>query len=85
MNVGAVDLAILLAYMAGVVFLGMWVGRATRTAADFMVGGRDLPWWVILFSIVATDTSTVTFLSRSTMKKTEPLRIPMQTRASVSA
>ena len=28
-----------------------------------MVGGRDLPWWVILFSIVATETSTVTFLS----------------------
>ena len=63
MSVGAFDLTILLAYMAGVVFLGMWVGRATRTAADFMVGGRDLPWWVILFSIVATETSTVTFLS----------------------
>ena len=56
-------MVVLLAYMAGVVFLGMWVGRATRTAADFMVGGRDLPWWVILFSIVATETSTVTFLS----------------------
>ena len=63
MSVGALDLGVLLAYMAGVVFLGMWVGRATRTAADFMVGGRDLPWWVILFSIVATETSTVTFLS----------------------
>ena len=49
--------------MAGVVALGTWVGRATRSAADFMVGGRDLPWWVILFSIVATETSTVTFLS----------------------
>jgi SSS family solute:Na+ symporter len=63
LSVGAVDLAILLVYMAGVVFLGTWVGRATHTAADFMVGGRDLPWWVILFSIVATETSTVTFLS----------------------
>ena len=49
--------------MAGVVALGTWVGRVTRSAADFMVGGRDLPWWVILFSIVATETSTVTFLS----------------------
>jgi SSS family solute:Na+ symporter len=63
MSVGTVDLVILLAYMAGVVALGTWVGRATRTAADFMLGGRDLPWWVILFSIVATETSTVTFLS----------------------
>ena len=63
MNVGTLDLVILLAYMAGVVALGTWVGRATRSAADFMLGGRDLPWWVILFSIVATETSTVTFLS----------------------
>ncbi len=28
-----------------------------------MVGGRDIPWWALLFSIVATETSTVTFLS----------------------
>ena len=63
MSVGAVDLAILLIYMAGVVALGTWVGRGTRSIADFMLGGRDLPWWLILFSIVATETSTVTFLS----------------------
>jgi SSS family transporter len=63
MSVGAVDLAILLVYMAGVVALGSWVGRGARNVADFMLGGRDLPWWLILFSIVATETSTVTFLS----------------------
>jgi SSS family transporter len=62
-GVGAVDLAILLVYMAGVVALGSWVGRGARSVADFMLGGRDLPWWLILFSIVATETSTVTFLS----------------------
>jgi SSS family transporter len=58
-----VDLAILLLYMAGVVALGTWVGRGARSVADFMLGGRDLPWWLILFSIIATETSTVTFLS----------------------
>jgi len=39
------------------------VGRGARDAADYMLGGRDLPWWLILCSIVATETSTVTFLS----------------------
>jgi SSS family transporter len=63
MSVGAIDVTILVAYMAGVVLLGTWVGRSMRTAADFMVAGRSLPWWLILFSIVATETSTVTFLS----------------------
>jgi SSS family transporter len=49
--------------MAGVVALGTWVGRGARSVADFMLGGRELPWWLILFSIIATETSTVTFLS----------------------
>lgn len=63
MTVGALDLGILLAYLAGVVALGAWVGRGARDAADYMLGGRTLPWWLILCSLVATETSTVTFLS----------------------
>ena len=63
MNVNPVDLAILFAYMAGVVALGTWVGRGATNVADYVVAGRDRPWWLILFSIVATETSTVTFLS----------------------
>ena len=63
MSVGAVDLAILGAYLVGVVLFGLWIGRGSSTASDYMVGGRHLPWWLILFSIVATETSTVTFLS----------------------
>jgi len=63
MSVGAIDLGILLVYLAGVVVLGLWIGRGARSVADYMVGGRDRPWWLILVSIVATETSTVTFLS----------------------
>jgi SSS family transporter len=63
MTLGAVDLAILLVYLAGVVTLGLWIGRRSGSVSEYMVGGRDLPWLVILFSIVATETSTVTFLS----------------------
>jgi SSS family transporter len=63
MNLTLIDLSILAVYLFGVVALGLWIGRTTRNAAEYMVGGRDLPWWLILFSIVATETSTVTFLS----------------------
>ena len=63
MSVGALDLAVLLAYMAGIVLLGMWLGRGARDVAEYAVGGRDQPWWLILFSIIATETSAVTFLS----------------------
>jgi SSS family solute:Na+ symporter len=63
MSVGALDLAVLLAYMAFMVVLGMWLGRGARDVAEYAVGSRDLPWWLILFSIIATETSSVTFLS----------------------
>jgi SSS family transporter len=63
MSIGALDLGILVAYLVGVVALGLWIGRNSGTVSDYVVGGRDRPWWLILFSIVATETSTVTFLS----------------------
>ena len=63
MSVGLLDLAILAAYMAGMVLLGSWLGRGARDVAEYAVGGRDQSWWLILFSIIATETSAVTFLS----------------------
>jgi len=63
MKIGASDLALLTGYVAAIVLFGLWVGRRQRGISDYAVGGRDLPWWLVLASIVATETSTVTFLS----------------------
>ena len=63
MTAGWLDLLVIGAYLAGVVGFGLWVGRHQKDAADYMLGDRDIPWWGILLSIVATETSSVTFLS----------------------
>ncbi|MDX1393981.1 MAG: sodium:solute symporter [Gemmatimonadota bacterium] len=39
------------------------MGRGARTGEDYFLGGRDLPWVAVLLSVVATETSTLTFLS----------------------
>ncbi|MBX3432093.1 MAG: sodium/solute symporter [Pirellulales bacterium] len=57
------DAGVVLAYLAAIVGLGVWAGRGHKTTADYFLGGRSLPTWTILLSIVATETSTVTFLS----------------------
>lgn len=62
-SVGGIDALVVVAYLAAVVSLGLWVGRGQQTTTDFFLGGRTLPGWAILLSIVATETSTVTFLS----------------------
>lgn len=63
MSIAPLDLVLLCLYMAGTIAFGLWMGRGQKTANDYLLGGRDLPWWALLLSIVATETSTVTFLS----------------------
>lgn len=57
------DLLVLVLYMVGVTAWGVWLGRGQTGARDYFLGGRDLPAAAVLFSVVATETSTLTFLS----------------------
>ena len=63
MTIANLDLAILVAYFAAMIAVGVALGRRTAAARDYFLGSRDLPCWALLLSIVATETSTVTFLS----------------------
>src|ERR671937_409995 len=57
------DALVLLAYLVGTTALGMWVGRRQKDARDYFVASRAIPWWAVLFSVVATETSALTFIS----------------------
>ena len=50
-----IDFAVVLVYLAGTVGLGLWVGRRMRAGSDFFLAGRNLPWWAVGISLVATD------------------------------
>ena len=58
-----IDVAIVAVYLLAVVGFGLWIGRGQKDLSSYLLGGRDLPWWALLGSIVATETSTATFLS----------------------
>jgi SSS family transporter len=59
----ALDLVVLLLYLVGTTALGVWLGRGQKDARDYFVANRAIPWWAILFSVVATETSALTFIS----------------------
>lgn len=59
----ALDLVIVFGYLAGVVAAGAFFARRQKTTAQYFLGGRHVPWWAISASIVATETSTITFIS----------------------
>jgi solute:Na+ symporter, SSS family len=58
-----VDLAIVIVYCLGMVLLGVWFSYQQRDAKVYLLGDKNVAWWLVLISIVATETSTVTFLS----------------------
>src|ERR1700755_66828 len=59
----ALDLIIIFGYLIGIVLFGTWFGRKQKTTSDYFLGNRSVPWWAVAFSIVATETSTITFIS----------------------
>ena len=60
---GFLDLAIVAAYLAGVLLAGAWFSSRQKTTSQYFLGGRHVPAWAIAASIVATETSTITFIS----------------------
>lgn len=57
------DLAVIVAYLAAVTIWGAWLGRGQTGGRDYFLGRRSLPWGAVMLSVVATETSTLTFLS----------------------
>ncbi len=57
------DVAVLVAYLLGVTVWGAWLGRGQTGGRDYFLGSRSLPWFAVMLSVVATETSTLTFLS----------------------
>src|SRR5688572_16555027 len=57
-----IDVVVLLIYFVGLVGIGLWAGRRNTKLRDFALGGRSIPWWAVLASIVAAETSAATFL-----------------------
>jgi len=62
MRIHSLDLAIVIAYLLGVTALGVWFRRGQQDARDYFLGGKTAPWWALAFSIVATETSTLTII-----------------------
>ncbi len=58
-----VDLVVMLAYFAGVVAIGAHFTRRQQDASDYFLGRHSLPWWAVMLSIVATETSALTVIS----------------------
>src|SRR5258705_405581 len=59
------DVAVIFAYFVAVMVFGLLLAGRQRDATDYFLGHRGLPWWALMLSVVATETSAVTGISHS--------------------
>ena len=61
MVLGLIDWSIIAAVFVISLFIGLWTSRkAGRSSADFFLSGRNMPWWLLGISMVATTFSADT-------------------------
>jgi len=56
------DYAVIAAYLVAITLFGSWFARFQKTTQDYFLAARSAPWWAICFTIVATETSTLSFI-----------------------
>src|SRR3954465_10001540 len=57
-----IDGLIILIYFTAITSIGLYMGRRENTLHDFALGGRSVPWWGVMASIIAAETSAAPFL-----------------------
>jgi SSS family solute:Na+ symporter len=56
------DYVVIGCYLLAITAFGSWFARFQKTTRDYFLTGRSVPWWAICFTIVATETSTLSFI-----------------------
>ena len=54
---------VIIIYLFSLPLIGYFTKRKINNAEDYFLGARNIPWWAVAFSIVAAETSTLTFIS----------------------
>ena len=56
------DYLVIGGYLAAITAFGSWFARFQNTTRDYFLTDRSVPWWAVCFTVVATETSTLTFI-----------------------
>lgn len=58
-----IDWIVLVSTLAAIVLYGMWKSRGQKNIQGYLLGDQSLPWYHVMFSVMATQASAITFLS----------------------
>ncbi|MQA09480.1 MAG: sodium/solute symporter [Pseudonocardiaceae bacterium] len=61
------DIVIIVIYLLAMPAIGVWLSGRQRSSTDYFVGNRQMSWWLVTLSVVATETSMLTVISVPTV------------------
>lgn len=57
-----IDGSIIIFYFITITAIGLYMGRKENNLEDYALGGCKIPWWAVMASIIAAETSAATFI-----------------------
>jgi solute:Na+ symporter, SSS family len=70
----SLDWVVLGVYLVAIVSFGIWAGRGNRKMDDFFLAGRQMSWWAVGLSVMATQISAITFIGTTGQAYTDGMR-----------
>ena len=68
------DWIVLIISLLGIILYGVYKSRSSRNLEGYFLSDREMPWWLILLSIMGTQASAITFLSAPGQAYTDGMR-----------
>ncbi len=70
----SIDWIVLISTLLLIVVYGLYKSRTSRDLEGYFLSNRNMPWWLILLSIMGTQASAITFLSAPGQAFTDGMR-----------
>lgn len=68
------DWIVLLATLAGIILYGVWKSRNLHGSESYLLADKNMPWYIVLLGIMATQASAITFISAPGQAYTDGMR-----------
>ena len=69
-----IDWIVLLVTLSGIVIYGIWKGRGQKSNESYLRADGQMPWYIVLLGIMATQASAITFISAPGQAYTDGMR-----------
>ena len=69
-----IDWIVLITALSAIIIYGVYKSRTTKNLDGYFLSNRDMPWYLVLLSIMGTQASAITFLSAPGQAYTDGMR-----------